>query len=322
MVDLASDATSERGYLTIGGQATRPFLSAPHQILWIDDMIVVTNTGRNALAKVNHRDHSVIQRRYDAAMWDRLSSTSFDGSHLNSLHRHGDTLYAVAHNFRKGSYILELDWPTLEEKARWSVNGATGIHNLWIDEAGRFITCDSSNGRLMDADTADVLWSNQQQGYAEGIGSHETNISWSATVKFPPVPIEGPARPACGSWISFRTLDYQYLGHYGAVHEVRIVDAPDLCHHGKTLSAAALDRFKPRSRRNQRNPYGHGSRRSRRLRSVEGRAGCPTIHRGRSGHICQRPASDSGCNDAGRGIAGNGTGASAPGPGPAMPASS
>jgi hypothetical protein len=55
LVDLATYATSEQGYLTIGGQTTWQFLSAPHQILWVDDMIAVTNTGRNSLVRVPTR---------------------------------------------------------------------------------------------------------------------------------------------------------------------------------------------------------------------------------------------------------------------------
>jgi hypothetical protein len=39
LVDLATYATSEQGYLTIGKETTWKFLSAPHQILWVDDTI-------------------------------------------------------------------------------------------------------------------------------------------------------------------------------------------------------------------------------------------------------------------------------------------
>src|SRR5262245_1990387 len=94
---------SELGFLTIAGKSTWQFLSAPHQILWVDEMIVVTNTGRNVLAKLNPVDHSVVQKRYDAALWDRLTPTSADGAHLNSLFYKERTLYVVAHNFNKGS---------------------------------------------------------------------------------------------------------------------------------------------------------------------------------------------------------------------------
>jgi hypothetical protein len=249
LVDLASYAISEQGYLTIGGHSTWQFLSAPHQILWIDDMIVVTNTGRNALAKVNPRDHSIVQYRYDTVIWDRLSSTSHDGAHLNSLYRNGDTLYAVAHNFNKGSYILELDWPTLKEKRRRPVRNATGIHNLWIDETGRFITCDSNNGTLIDADNADVLWSsNQRQSYARGLAATDEIILVGHSDRSARTDRRSSET---GLWLlnrDFRTLDYQYLGHFGAVQEVRIIDAPDLCHHGKPLSAEALDGLRARSR--------------------------------------------------------------------------
>jgi hypothetical protein len=241
-VDLATYATSEQGYLTIGGQKTWQFLSAPHQILWVDDMIVITNTGRNALVKLNPRDHSIVQHRYDAILWDRLSSTSFDGAHLNSLYRKGDTLYAVAHNFNKGSYILELDWPSLQEKGRRGVRNATGIHNLWIDESGRFIVCDSNKGALIDANTAETLWSNTGGGFTRGLAATDGIILVGHSENSPRA---DRSSSESGLWIldrrDFRVLDYQYFGHFGAVQDVRIVDEPDLCHHGNTLSVEALD---------------------------------------------------------------------------------
>jgi hypothetical protein len=247
--DLASYATSEKGYLTIGQQTTWQFLSAPHQVLWVDDMIVITNTGRNALAKLNPRDHSIVQYRYDAILWDRLSSTSFDGAHFNSLYRKGDTLYALAHNFNKGSYILELDWPSLQEKGRRGVRNATGVHNIWIDETGRLIACDSNNGALIDADTAEMLWSNPSSGgYTRGLAATGEVILVGHSDNSPRADRRSSET---GLWIldrrDFRMLDYQYLGHFGGVQDVRIVDEPDLCHHGKTLSVEALDSLRART---------------------------------------------------------------------------
>lgn len=248
LVDLATYATSEAGYLTIDGQPTWNFLSAPHQILWVDDVIVITNTGRNALTKLNPRDHSIIQYRYDPALWDRLSLASFDGAHFNSLYKKGNTLYVVAHNHDKGSYILELEWPMLKEKGRKRIRGATGVHNLWIDDTGRFIVCDSNNGTLIDANASEILWNSGSGCYTRGLAATDeiilvghsensvrTNRRYSET----------------GIWIldqrDFRALQYHYLGHYGAVQDIRIVDVPDLCHHGKPLSMDALDVLRVRS---------------------------------------------------------------------------
>jgi hypothetical protein len=249
LVDLETYATSEQGYLTIGGQTTWRFLSAPHQVLWVDDAIVITNTGRNALVKLNPRDHSIVQHRYDSVLWDRLSSTSFDGAHLNSLYRRGDRLYAVAHNFKKGSYILELDWPSLQERGRRGVHNATGIHNLWIDESGRFIACDSSNGALIDAGSAETLWSHPTgRCYTRGLAAtSEIVLVGHSDI----APRSDRRFSETGLWVldrrDFRLLDYQYLGHFGAVQDVRIVDEPDLCHHGKPLAMGALDVLRART---------------------------------------------------------------------------
>jgi hypothetical protein len=70
--DLADYAMADCGYLTVGERRTWPFLNSPHQALWVDDdYIVVTNTGRNAVARVAVDNLSVYQTRYDIAIWDR-----------------------------------------------------------------------------------------------------------------------------------------------------------------------------------------------------------------------------------------------------------
>jgi hypothetical protein len=153
----------------------------------------------------------------------------------------------VAHNFNRGSYILELDWPTIEEKERRRVRDATGIHNLWIDETGRFIARDSNNGSLIDANTSETLWYGRSGGYTRGLAATDeailvghSEISPRASRRF----------SETGLWVldrNFRMLDYQYLGHFGAVQDIRIVDVPDLCHHGKPLSMDALDVLRART---------------------------------------------------------------------------
>ncbi len=54
LIDLASYAQSERGWISDGQRKSTPFLSQPHQILCASDgRIVCTNTGRNCLVIVD-----------------------------------------------------------------------------------------------------------------------------------------------------------------------------------------------------------------------------------------------------------------------------
>jgi hypothetical protein len=250
LVDPSIYTSYARGYLTIGEQETWPFLYSPHQILWVKDTIVATNTGRDALATMNPSNRSIAQYRYSSVAWDRLTPTSHDGSHLNALFYSNGKLYVGAHNFDKGSYVLELEWPSLKEIKRIGVQGASGIHNIWLEEGGRLITCHSRNGALIDVESGEVLWSNRRQGFARGLAATEDVILVGHS--------ENSARKnrsfsETGIWFversSFRTVDYHCLGHLGAVQEVRVADVPDLCHHGQPLPVKALEVSRNRMRK-------------------------------------------------------------------------
>jgi hypothetical protein len=78
--------TSEVGWISRGDDESWAFLSAPHQLLCLDDgTIVVTNTGRNCLTIVNPTDWSIRNHRFDNILWDRLDAQHQCGSHFNSV---------------------------------------------------------------------------------------------------------------------------------------------------------------------------------------------------------------------------------------------
>lgn len=242
LIDLPSYAHSEIGYLTVAGRKSWRFLSAPHQILWVhSDWILATNTGRNALSRVSVHDFSNINYRYDGVLWDRLSTDQGDGSHFNSVFfRHG-VVYLVAHNHDRGSYILELAWPSLE-KIREHRLSAIAVHNLWISDDGPWFCCDSPNGAIIDARTGEEVWTCARQGYTRGLAA-TAELVFIGHSDFTTDRIVRTSSES-GVWIvdrkTWKTLDYVSLGCFGSVHEIRIWDVPDQCHHGHPLSPDAL----------------------------------------------------------------------------------
>src|SRR5262249_54509950 len=94
-----------------------------------------------------------------------------------------------------------------------------------------------------------VLWSNVPRGFTRGLAATNEIIAVGHS--------ENSGRDVrtateTGVWFldrrDFRTLDYQFIGHFGAVGDVRIADVPDLCHHGQPLSLRVLDRLRARTR--------------------------------------------------------------------------
>ena len=239
--NLAQEAMSECGYLSVGDRKTGHFLSMPHQALWVDESyIVVPNTGRNAVARVAVDDLSVMQVRYDDVIWDRNDPRG-KGAHYNSAFFDGRFVYFVAHNHSNASCIVKAQWPSLELVERMHLPGISGIHNLWIDDAGRWVTCDSNRGALVDARNGERLWDSRGEGFTRGIAVTDEMIIVGNS--------ERSTRnlrqyTASGLWfIDRRTMelrDYVLLRHYGVVHDVRLADVPDAAHHGKPIARGAL----------------------------------------------------------------------------------
>jgi hypothetical protein len=239
---LTEYAGSEVGTVSISGREVLHFLSAPHQILWVDeDHLVATNTGRNMVVCVNVDTGFTLQRRVGTAPWDRLSAQTFEGVHLNSLFFKGGTLYVLAHNFGKGSFACRFSWPQLELKDKHLAPNLTELHNLYIDDDDRWVVCDSKWGALADARSGRCLWTNGGQSYTRGLAATKEFLFVGSSEKSGR---ELRTGTETGIWVvdraTFKTTDYIYLGHFGCVHDVRIGSEADLAHHGHPLQAGAL----------------------------------------------------------------------------------
>ena len=237
LVDLQAYAHSEVGWLSHGRHASWPFLSQPHQLLCIEDRhIAVTNTGRNCVTIVDRGNWSIRNVRFNDILWDRLDRERPVGSHFNSLDYRNGRLCVLAHNFGKNSFMEEIDWPTLKRVR--SINfEATELHNLWVREDGRILSCDSMRGSLIELTSGEILWSaNKANCLVRGMACMKDALFVGASDC---APAEDRSFSHGGIWVlhprTWETRDYIALGRVGAIHEIRILDAPDFCHPNGTL---------------------------------------------------------------------------------------
>lgn len=248
LLDLASYAMSEVGYLSHGAAATPGCLSLPHQILCAPDgKVICCNTGRNAIALLDlAQPDTVREARLSASRWDRVSATDFSGEHLNSVFLAGTLLYVMAHRHNKGSELITLSYPELREIARQPVAGKSGLHNVWVTEEGQKIGCDSETASVVDLDDGSPLWESAAQVFTRGLAASADIVVVGESAR---TGRDLRGASAGGLWLierkTWRTLDYIFLGPYGAVHDVRLANVPDHAHHGHCF--AGLDALSQKS---------------------------------------------------------------------------
>lgn len=235
--DIAGYANSETGWVSEGVAHRSPtFLSAPHQILCgSDGRVICTNTGRNCitvvdLAKPGHYQ----EHRVSAARWDRLSLQGDTADHLNSVYERNGRLYVLAHAHGQGSFVSVLQYPDLSPVENWPRMRITGLHNIWVDASGQAVSCHSSAAAIVDVRSGARLWQAGSPVYLRGLAACDEYI----IVGESEVTGRDLRRSShSGLWIldrkSWSALDYLSLGPYGAVNEVRLLNVPDIAHHGQ-----------------------------------------------------------------------------------------
>lgn len=227
---------SEKGSLLVGERRGVDCLAAPHQILCADEHFIVTNTERNCLTIVRIEDLFYKHVWIDGVRWNRKGPDRLTGQHFNSVYLAGDRLYVLAHNHHRGSRVAVLSWPDLEVE-KWVETKAFQAHNIWALENGDLITCNTMDGSLLEARTGTTLWKSavptlMTRGLACAKGYLFIGMSKLARR-------EDRHTTDGGVWIldrnSCRELDFIPLPGVGNVREVRVIDAPDECHHGQPL---------------------------------------------------------------------------------------
>lgn len=233
LINLETYATSEKGYLSYDNKETSPFLSQPHQILCApNNIIITTNTGRNCITLFDAKSGFHKNIRINDIYWDRLDLQNACGEHFNSIFLKNNRLYVLAHRFRKMSKIYIFSYPECHLLEECEIGGMTGLHNIWVDNAGNMISCNSEAGSLIEIKTKEILWCDSSFCYTRGLAVTSDHIILGES--------QGTARKSreytlSQLWIldrkNYNTIDYLPLGQYGDVHEVRCINLPDEAHH-------------------------------------------------------------------------------------------
>lgn len=230
---------SERGILSVGEKKLPPFLSDPHQILCTaDDKIICTNTGRNSLSVLDvNRPHLVQDIKIFDERWDSIPLNGFmkKGHHLNSLFQKDDKLYVIAHGNEKGSSLVTLSYPDFDILSIEFLGGNRYLHNIWVTSEEQRISCLSEKGGLIELgkNTTSILWEASTPIFTRGLAASSDFVLIGESQ------ISGGKErgvSVSGLWLvdrkTWKTLDYFYLGPYGAIHDVRLVNISDEAHHG------------------------------------------------------------------------------------------
>jgi len=238
-------ASSVRGYLSCTDCQSRikstPDLSMPHQILLHGDKIYATNTGKNCLSVYSTTGQLIREEYPSNRKWDRTPSMNHE--HYNSIGIHEDRLFLLAHNHGRPSELWILSLESLEVE-RVVATDAIHAHNIWHDR-GEFIICNSRDGSLYHVNEARSIWKSEEpnvmtRGLAVSsdyifIGRTEFGRRYTRKIN------NG------GVWIvdrkSLRTVHKMVFKGSGCIHEVRILDEPDLCHGRHVLRSKELHRL-------------------------------------------------------------------------------
>jgi hypothetical protein len=237
--DVSSYALSEVGVLSEGALTTQPFLSQPHQISYASDgRIICTNTGRNSISIFDPAKPNLMQEaRVSDVRWDRLSAEDAPGDHLNSVFEKDGVLYAIAHRHGKGSALAKFSFPALELLAVEPVKNRTGLHNIWVTDDGQEISCHSESGSVIDLGSGEVLWDSGSPVYTRGLAASGDFVLIGESER---ARRDSRRHSMSGLWLidrnTWQATDYFYLGSYGAVHEVRLLNIRDEAHHGHLFS--------------------------------------------------------------------------------------
>lgn len=232
------------GYLGYFNRETSPastvnHLTQPHQIEWVDDKILVANTGKNCVSVFDDQGN-LLRDVYLNEIRRDDKDKGRKGNHFNSIHRSGVRVYVVAHNYDRPSEVWELTWPDLNIVTT-RVSQAGWAHNLWDSEWG-MVTCNSKAGTLHEVISNETLWAPKEEGIlTRGLAVSEEYVFVGRSLHN-----ERKERywKDGGIWVldrkTLKTLDKILLPGSGDVHEIRLIGVLDECHNDQIIPRDAL----------------------------------------------------------------------------------
>lgn len=207
----------------------------PHQALWWDGTLYVTNTQRN---RVEIWDGQAVD-------WVTWNAVDRDADHVNSIWCDGERFYVVEHRKQERPKriritsldlltidVLELDLDCLSDGPTHS-----GLHNVYVED-GTLYTLGPSQLILCDLATKHV-----QEVNLEGVVCNEhylRGLARSPGVFF--IGVSNAVHRGARNWGSSRILvlddDLKRVGEielderFGQIMEIRRIDELDLAHNG------------------------------------------------------------------------------------------
>lgn len=245
--DTTIALTHSLGYLQFFKEQSKPtktieHLHEPHQAEWIEDKILVANTGRNCVTVFNSQGEWVQDIFFNEVKRDIKNGEKL-GNHFNSVHKVGDRVYVLAHNNNRPSELWELTWPDLKIIGS-QISNAAWAHNLWSSDQG-LVICDSKAGSLYEVTSGKAIWQSDQEGLiTRGLAVNKEMIFIGYSQHS-----ERKERywNNGGVWIvdrqSLRTLDKISLPGAGQVYDIRLVGVLDECHNRQIITLEMLKRI-------------------------------------------------------------------------------
>jgi glycosyltransferase involved in cell wall biosynthesis len=210
-----------------------------HGIEWVEDRLVVADTGDDRIS-VYDRGGMVLDDFKLGEDVDLIGDVPA-GHHVNTVHRHGDRVWAVAHNWSKPSEVWEFTWPHLE-LVRVHATRAGWAHSIWTHDDD-VVICDTAAGALYEVRSGERIWSAghpdlMTRGMAVGHGHLAVGRSLKSG-RADRVVNDG------GLWLvdtqTMETVESYVFPRSGGVNEVRLLDGFDECHNGIPAPVELLD---------------------------------------------------------------------------------
>lgn len=236
--------THTGGYLQYFRSHAKPWMTIsnlvqPHQVEWVDGNVLVANTGRNCLSVFDSDGLFCKDVYLNSIRWDDKDKNR-EGNHFNSIHRDGDRIYLVAHNYKRPSEVWTLSWPNLEVLEQ-KITGAGWAHNIWIGEHGMVI-CDSKNGGLHEVLSGKTIWKSEDQPVMT------RGLAVSSDYIFVGRSLYNERKDRYwkdgGVWVldrkTLQVVKTIHLPGAGDVQEIRLVSSADACHNGQTINLQDL----------------------------------------------------------------------------------